>query len=305
MTSAPYFKIHVAAPEATGAGVVDKIQDNAGNSPDNANYLYNSARMLARTYICRAVSTFLMSMSLLTFLSFISISQSSTNAKIKFVTSIAIVSCLVQGMAWRDCSKVRNEFWSRRRSIVVEMMADSWRVGAFTITYPLMVLALYTLVNNTDKGVIFASPQTAALVAAINALALAVVRIGTDEVWDMTSCATMSLGLIMAGVAAACLFLVCFDFGNQASDIKDGYFLRSFLFVYIGSASMAGISSIVRFVYKTYPEGRFGEYIESLSLVKDLIYGAIDCYALGFFALWVSYTNYNMELFNLPQAVLN
>ena len=308
MTTAPYFKIAVSKPESTGAGVVSKIEDADGGAPKNADYMHKHARALARMFICRAVAFFLMSMALFAFLSYVSISQ-TTDLSAKFLTSIAIVTCLLQGMAWRQCSKVREELWYPARSVVVEMMADAWRLGSFTITYPLMVLALYALANRPEgyEGKIFQSPEAAAATAAVNGLLLAVVRLGTDEVWDIRPYGGFAAWLGGGGslLAATCLFLVCFDFGNASSDIDNGYFVRSFVYVYIGSAGMAAIAGIARLVYgRCFYKGPYhGEYPPGLSLVKDLVYGLIDCWALGVFALWVGYTNFGKKLWSLDGAV--
>ena len=314
MASAPYFKIDVAQAPSTGAGVISTIQDSKGKEPDNALDLLRAARGLARMYICRAVAAFLFTMAMLAFLSFISISQ-STDLNAKYLTSIAIVVCLVGAMHWRKCSETRGEGWNPDRSVVIEMVADAWRLGAFVITYPLMVLALYNLVNKPagEKAVFFEAPgELAAAVAAINALLLAVARIGTDELWDIRDGITMVVGLVAIAGSTVCLIFVVVDFANASQDIPDAAFMRSFLYIYIGSAAMSGIAGGYRFFLKvcgysvTSKQTRIeyvGTYPEALSLVKDLVYGMIDCYALGIFALWITYTNFGKRLFNQAFAV--
>lgn len=224
--------------------------------------------------------------------------------------------------AWLPFNK-----WNEKTAIGVEIMVEGlrhsdWLVCALRtqphgharllmtlarcaqITMIFLTFKIYALINRpfTDYNHIFASVEAAAATAAVMILLGAYARIGTDEFWEWKNVGLFVSGLVAYIASGTCLVLLLLDMGRATECVTDGYFFRSFFYVWIGYPCVAAIGIIWRLTTKCMYPAYSGGYAEWLSLFKDLAFGLLDVWSKGVFAMWTAYTVFDVTLFDSAAA---
>ncbi len=331
ISDAPYQTLKLLPQGAvTGAGAVDAAR--APGTPNDVaapggNELFYMARVSAREFLVRAVEFWLYATAGMCFLAYLGIANAAGNDDKKFLTALSIVINVVAAMHYRFITSIRGyrgadwyydnvqeskpwKPWQPLSAAAREVAVDAVRYGDWLITMPFLTVKLYTLVNrdplNSGYNGLFNDVETAAAISAIMILLGAYARIGCDEIWDTRSTCAFVSGLVAFAGSCACLVVLLIDLGNAAHSIENGYFLRSFFYCWIGYPLVAIVAIVWRLSRKCKTRGSaneyYGGYPESLSLIKDIAFGMLDCYAKGFFALWSAYTCFNQTLFNTRDA---
>ena len=83
--------------------------------------------------------------------------------------------------------------------------------------------------------------------------------------------------------------LVVVELGVSANDIADGYFLRSFFYVWIGYPAVFAISVLVRNCRGDEKDGTAQTVPEYVSLFKDVVYGLLDIWSKAVLVVWSTY----------------
>lgn len=159
------------------------------------------------------------------------------------------------------------------------------------VTMIFLVLKLYKIIDRPfdDYDGVFHSVETAAGVAALMILLGAYARIGTDDMWNHIPLWRSLSGFAAYVLSLVCLVLLLVDLTIASDGKVDGFFLRSFFYVWIGYPLVALVSILWRLVLSrsgTYK----GEYPEKLSILKDVSYGLLDVWSKGVFAMWTAYS---------------
>lgn len=167
-----------------------------------------------------------------------------------------------------------------------------------------LTFKIYALINRpfADYDGVFESVEAAAATAAVMILLGAYARIGTDEMWDTKYVITLISGLVAYCASVACLVLLLVDLGTAADCIEEGYFFRSFFYVWIGYPIVGLVSVGWRLGYKVFYPDYDGGYPEFLSLFKDLAFGLLDVWSKGVFAMWTAYTAFGQTLLENKHA---
>ena len=184
------------------------------------------------------------------------------------------------------------------------------RVAQITLvflTYKIYYLAGLEADGVTPKtGAVFESPGAAAGCALLMVLLSAIVRIGTDEIWDYKKNAAQTIvAAVLWGASLLIMILILVDI-DQAVEANKGIvnveLYKSFYLVWIGYPIVSLVSILTRLYKACTKTGYSGETPEMLCLFKDVSYGFLDSWSKGVFAMWTAYTAFNMHLLSAPAA---
>jgi bacteriorhodopsin len=273
------------------------------------------ARTTARTFVVRAVGSFLTATAMLSVLAFFAAVPGGDSSKI-FLTALSVVINAVAAVHYSWLAKIRNfegsrwkllndagktfsplAAWDTKDAIGVELMIDAIRHSDWAITMPFLVFKLYALINNSTDSPIFESVEAAAAVSVVMILLGAFARLGTDDMSPEHLPTIRYLGFGAYAVSMLCLVLLLIDLGVTGGKVSEGYLLRSFFFIWIGYPVVAFVGVAYRLWFPKHG------VTETLSLFKDAGFGLLDCYSKGVFALWTCWTVFGQSLFAAPAAV--
>jgi len=301
--------------------------------------LVNWAATQGRVFITRVTLTFLYATGVLAFLGFLSTlsadsdqGDSAADHKKRYVCALSVVVNLVAVAHYKMITKIRNYSfggshkgevfagleWTaftphdKKIAIGVEMAVDSIRHSDWAITLVFLTYKIYYLCGVESDGVtpktgsIFESPGAAAGCALLMVVLSAIVRIGTDEIWDFKKNLPQTIvAAILWGVSLLIMILIIVDI-DQAVELNKGVInvelFKSFYLVWIGYPIVSAISIFTRLWMACMKPGYGGETPEQLCLFKDVAYGFLDSWSKGVFAMWTAYTAFNMHLLNAPAA---
>ena len=310
----------------TGAGAMRPAPTETG-ALDLSTFYW--ARATARSFFVRAILTFLYATGLLSFLAFLATINGTDHTKM-YITALSVVINAVAAMHYRWISKIRAyhgpmwlthhkskgddastawlpyNAWDGKTAVGVELMVDAIRHSDWLITMIFLTFKIYRLINKpfANYDGIFESVEAAAATAAIMILLGAYARFGTDEMWDTKYPITLASGIIAYLLSMLCLVLLLFDMGRAADGIMEGYFQRSFFYVWIGYPLVGLVGVGYRLGMKSCTKTEYhGAYPEELSLFKDLGFGLLDVWSKGVFAMWTAYSVFNEPLFQNAAAV--
>ena len=266
------------------------------------------SQIIARDWILRVPAAFLFATSLVVFLGFLT----TTDPDLKFLAMFAFVASMVAAIHYRTMSRIRSMRGTKWLGYdapipVREMAVDSFRYSNWLVARIMTVFLFYTIANQSNFGDtyhnIFQSTEAVVATAALGIVGAAYVRIGTDELWDDRNRLWVTVtGVVVWAGSIACLSVVIVDLGYALEDLAEGYFQRSFFFAWIAQPIVEAICIGARYLVKDrYKNG----YPAALSVFKDVAYSMLDCYTIGWLALWVGFSCFgDRRLFNTPVAKL-
>ena len=271
------------------------------------------ARTTARTFVVRAVGSFLTATAMLSVLAFFAAVSDGDKSKM-FLTALSVVINAVaaihyswiskirgfEGSRWKLLSDSGKKFsplaaWNNEDAVGTELMVDAIRHSDWAITMPFLVFKVYALINNSTDSPIFNSVEVAAAVSVLMVLLGAFARLGTDDMHKDHPWAIRSLGLVAYVCSLGCLVLLLIDLGVTGGKVTEGYLLRSFFYIWVGYPVVAVVGVLHRLYFS-------GGVTETLSLFKDAGFGLLDCYSKGGFAMWTAWTVFGQSLFAAPAA---
>jgi len=175
------------------------------------------------------------------------------------------------------------------------------------LTYKIYYLAGLEADGVTPKtGDIFESPGAAAGCALLMVLLNAIVRIGTDEIWDFKKNAAQTIIAAVLWLSSLLIMILILVDIDRAVELNKGIvnveLYKSFYLVWIGYPIVSLVSILTRLYYAATKTGYTGETPEMLCLFKDVSYGFLDSWSKGVFALWTAYTAFHVHLLNAPAA---
>lgn len=321
-------KAATAPIEPTGAGAVYPYRDHRMGPQDQAQKsLFFWARATARAFFVRSITTFLSATGMLAFLAFLTTINGTDRSKM-YITALSVIINAVAVMHYKWIGKIRSysgppwlhdrykgtdldEYmwlpfnkWNEKTAIGVEIMVEGLRHSDWLVTMIFLTFKIYALINRSfaDYNHIFESVEAAAATAAVMILLGAYARIGTDEFWEWKNVGLFISGLVAYIASLTCLVLLLVDMGRATDCITDGYFFRSFFYVWIGYPCVAAIGILWRLATKCMYPAYSGGYAEWLSLFKDLGFGLLDVWSKGVFAMWTAYTVFEVTLFDSAAA---
>jgi hypothetical protein len=302
--------------------------------------LVNWSVTQGRVFIVRVTLAFLYATGVMAFLGFLSTlgadsdaGDSAADRKRRYLCALSVVVNIVAVAHYKLITKIRGyEFGTggtaatfaqndvsaftphnSKIAVGVEMAVDGIRHSDWLITLIFLIYKIYYIAGFEADGVtpktgdLFDSPGTAAGCAVIMVVLSAIVRIGTDEVWDWKK------NLVQSIIAAAVwcvsfviMILIIADIdtaveANKGAINVDLY--KSFYLIWIGYPIVSLVGWGVRLLYSCMnADGYHGETPEWLSLAKDLSYCFLDSWSKGVFALWTAYSAFHITLLSAPAA---
>ena len=134
----------------------------------------------------------------------------------------------------------------------------------------------------------------------------AIVRIGTDEVWDYRSNFGQSLVAAILWVLSVVIMVLIIADIDTAVELNKGAInvdlYKSFYWIWIGYPIVSLFGWGVRLWMAVMNKGYAGDTPAWLSLVKDLSYSFLDSWSKGVFALWTAYSAFHVVLLSAPAA---
>jgi bacteriorhodopsin len=230
-----------------------------------------------------------------------------------FSNMLGAIICLVAAMHYKWITAIRvqsRSLWMTygapqmmpyneqgSKEIYQELYVDAIRHSDWIITLPLLVAKYYHLIGRTGNAP-FQDEEAAMVVAAVMVAAGFVIRVGTDEGWNLWNSPNCLSAIIFSGLflgAVACLVCLLNDllqatWGWQEGAPKNNAFFVSTFMLWIGYPVVYLISVIARGVYK-------GKYPMWLSIFKDVAYGFLDVYCKGFLAMWCVWDAFDKDAF--------
>jgi hypothetical protein len=301
--------------------------------------LVNWSVTVGRVFIVRVTLAFLYATGVLAFLGFLSTlgsdsaaGDSDADRKRRYLCALSVIVNMVAVAHYKIITKIRgyeygagstaNVFATNNVSafsshnsklaVGVEMAVDGIRHSDWLVTLVFLIYKIYFIAGYEADGVtpktgdIFESPGTAAACAVLMVVLSAIVRIGTDEVWDYRKNIVQSIiSACLWGVSLLIMILIIIDIDTaveQTKGVVNVELYKSFYLIWIGYPIVSLFGWGVRLVYSCMDEGYAGNTPEWLSLVKDLCYCFLDSWAKGAFALWTAYTAFHVHLLNAPAA---
>ena len=175
------------------------------------------------------------------------------------------------------------------------------------LTYKIYYLCGVEADGVTPKtGPVFESPGAAAGCALLMVILSAIVRIGTDEIWDFKKNAAQTIVAAVLWLSSLLLMILILVDIDQAVELNKGVvnvvLFKSFYLVWIGYPIVSVVSIGTRLWMACMKPGYGGETPEQLCLFKDVAYGFLDSWSKGVFAMWTAYTAFNMHLLSAPAA---
>lgn len=177
------------------------------------------------------------------------------------------------------------------------------------LIYKIYYIAGFEADGITPKtGSIFETPGAAAGSAVLMVVLSAIVRIGTDEVWDFKKNMLQSIGSAALWVVSLLIMILIITDIDTAVEANKGAInvdlYKSFYLIWIGYPIVSLVGWGVRLTYacRDAADGYAGDTPEWLSLVKDLAYCFLDSWSKGVFALWTAYSAFHITLLSAPLA---
>ena len=311
----------------------------AAYPPELQSALVNWAVTQGRVFITRVTLSFLYATGVLAFLGFLSTlgsdsaaGDSAADHKKRYVCALSVVVNLVAVAHYKMITKIRSyDFggshkgevfaglqWTaftphdKKLAIGVEMAVDGIRHSDWAITLVFLTYKIYYLTGVEPDGVtpktgaIFDSPGAAAGCALLMVVLSAIVRIGTDEIWDFKKNLAQTIVAAVLWFSSLLIMILILVDIDQAVELNKGVvdvvLFKSFYLVWIGYpvVSLTGILS--RLWMACTKPGYSGETPEMLTLFKDVSYGFLDSWSKGVFAMWTAYTAFNVHLLSAPAA---
>lgn len=312
--------------------------DDTNGSPLNE-ALINWSVTQGRVFVVRVTLSFLYATGVLAFLGFLSTlgadsasGDHESDRKKRYLCALSVVVNMVAVAHYKLITKIRSyDFGGSNKgevfaglewtafskhndkvAIGVEMAIDGIRHSDWLITLIFLIYKIYYLAGVEADGVtpktgdIFETPAAAAGCAVLMVVLSAIVRIGTDEIWDYKK--NMWSTVIAAVLWAASLLLmillvVDIDTAVEANKgIINVDLYKSFYLIWIGYPLVSLFSIGTRFIMACTRDNYTGDTPEWLSFTKDLSYGFLDSWSKGVFALWTAYTAFHMHLLQAPAA---
>lgn len=308
------------------------------NSPLNE-ALINWSVTQGRVFIVRVTLSFLYATGLLAFLGFLSTLGSDSAAgdhdadrKKRWLCALSVVVNMVAVAHYKLITKIRSyDFGGSHKgqvfaglewtafskhndkvAIGVEMAVDGIRHSDWLITLIFLIYKIYYLAGTEADGVtpktgdIFETPGAAAGCAVLMVVLSAIVRIGTDEIWDFKkNMVSTIIAAVLWGASLLLMILLLVDI-DTAVEANKGIInvelYKSFYLVWIGYPIVSLFSIVTRLVMACGSGSYTGDTPQWLTFTKDLSYGFLDSWSKGVFALWTAYTAFHMHLLQAPAA---
>jgi len=293
----------------------------------------------ARVFVVRVTLSFLYATGVLAFLGFLSTLGADSAAgdhesdrKKRYLCALSVVVNLVAVAHYKLITKIRsydfgvhhkaevfaNLEWTAftkhndKVAIGVEMAVDSIRHSDWLITLIFLIYKIYYLAGTDSNGApktgdIFETPAAAAGCAVLMVCLSAIVRIGTDEIWDWHKNVWPTVIAVVLWLSSLLLMILLIADIDTAVEANKGIInvdlYKSFYLSWIGYPIVSLLSIITRFFMSCRNgESYKGETPQWLTFTKDLSYGFLDSWSKGVFALWTAYTAFNMHLLEAPSA---
>ncbi len=302
--------------------------------------LVNWSVTQGRVFIVRVTLAFLYATGVLAFLGFLSTlgadsdqGDSAADRKRRYLCALSVVVNMVAVAHYKMITKIRGyEFGAGttaatfaenkvsaftkhnpKIAIGVEMAVDGIRHSDWLITLIFLIYKIYYIAGFEPDGVtpktgsIFETPGTAAACAVIMVVLSAIVRIGTDEVWDYRANLGQSIVAALLWVASVVIMVLIIADIDTAVELNKGAInvdlYKSFYWIWIGYPIVSLFGWGVRLWMAVSNKGYAGDTPEWLSLIKDLSYSFLDSWSKGVFALWTAYSAFHVTLLSAPAAV--
>lgn len=180
----------------------------------------------------------------------------------------------------------------------------------------LLTIKLYLIINRDYNGKTSVpydgthlTTTGAALLAGLMVLLGGYTRLGTDDCWDIVlnwdPCSTATL-TNLSGVASllgsmACFVVLYYDLWTASYGMEHRTLLTSLFGAWAGYpiVFVGAMAYRIRYVAQQADRSRFPP---GLSVAKDVLYGLLDAWCKGIFALWTVYTVFRLSLFDAPDA---
>ena len=230
-----------------------------------------------------------------------------------FSNMLGAIICLVAAMHYKWITAIRAQsryLWMSQsdpqgekyneegtKEIYQELYVDAIRHSDWIITLPLLVAKYYHLIGRVGNAP-FQDEEAAMVVAAVMVACGFVIRVGTDEGWDLWNRANLVSSIVFLAIflgGVACLVCLLNDllqatWGWQEGAPKDNAFFVSTFMLWIGYPVVYFLSCAFRF-------GLRGQYPMWLSITKDVLYGFLDVYCKGFLAMWCVWSAFDKDIF--------
>jgi len=196
-----------------------------------------------------------------------------------YIASLSTIINLVAAYHYNEMIKVRSNS---------KISADTeWRMGAlrhsdWAVTMPLLVLKLYSLINNPERDLLLNSVDLSALLATVMVLLGAYVRLGLDELagWSTLTAIEKGLGLVCYVGSWVILVLLLIDLCLTYSEVENSAVVFAFFLVWPCYGVTACVAAWARQGSAYYPK--------NVALLKDVIYAGLDVFSKATFAWYTS-----------------
>lgn len=166
-----------------------------------------------------------------------------------------------------------------------EMMVDTYRHGGWILAGPLLTLKLIDLAGGA--GGIWQTPTWTVGMVIMAILLSFIVRIGTDELvlpkpigtFPGNTSRVLFFGVVLTAGSLALLLISIIDILNKGFDSPNKAEIEYFCFLVIAYPCVSVIAVFVR----NFFAGAF-DYLEGLSVFKDIAYGVVDFLIFGVLA---------------------
>ena len=324
------YGISAAHPNTYGEGVEGEKLTSA---------LVNWSITQGRVFVVRVTLAFLYATGIMAFLGFLSTlgadtteSDSEADRKRRYLCALSVVVNMVAVAHYKLITKIRGyefgtgstantfadksvsafEKHNQKLAIGVEMAVDGIRHSDWLITLIFLIYKIYYIAGFEADGVtpqagdVFQTPGAAAGSAVLMVVLSAIVRIGTDEVWDWRKNMVQSVVSAALWVISLIIMILIIADINTAVDANKGSInvdlYKSFYLIWIGYPIVSLFGWGVRLSLSCMQPKYAGETPEWLSLVKDLSYCFLDSWSKGVFALWTAYSAFHITLLSAPSA---
>jgi hypothetical protein len=158
------------------------------------------------------------------------------------------------------------------------------RHSDWAVTMPLLVLKLYSLINNPEQDLILVSVDLSALLACVMVLLGAYVRMGLDELngfnVEMLTSGEKWLGFICYGGSWTILVLLLIDLCTSYGEVENTAMIYAFFLVWPCYGLTACLSA--------WSRRNAGPYPYNVALLKDVVYSGLDVFSKAVFAWYTS-----------------
>jgi len=238
------------------------------------------------SFFSRAVFAFFLALLVLSIAATASAIQTDYSAV--YLSTLSVAITFVAAVHYRSIVRLREgaqpEWLARSTRANLELQIDALRMTDWLITMPLLVLKFYAILGRAEFGKGYDSFYTAqeqpALIAVVMIALGACVRLATDDfAKDGLNAFWTGGALVCYVLALLCLLLLTGELLSATADVANRDVLRSFFVVWVGYP----LVSLVCIVWRRGEPDAYREWF--VSVVRDVGYGALDCYSKGFFVL--------------------